>query len=157
MNEDIRWEQGFSYFRKALKKLTQAIEYVKQYSKSSDKSNDGDSTDSVLNEIIKEGLIQRFEYTHELGWNVMKDYALYQGIQNVTGSRDATREVFQSKLISDGKVWMEMIGSRNRNSHTYNSDQVNEIYETIINEYHSAFMEFQENMETKRMENKNRS
>ena len=36
-----------------------------------------------------EGLIQRFEYTHELAWNVMKDYAHFQGNSNVAGSRDA--------------------------------------------------------------------
>ena len=69
--------------------------------------------------MIKEGLIQRFEYTHELAWNVMKDYAVYQGNSNVGGSRDASREAFQMNLVTDGQVWMDMISSRNKTSHTY--------------------------------------
>ena len=104
----------------------------------------------VLDEIVKEGLIQRFEYTHEQAWNVMKDYAAYQGNTDVGGSRDATREAFQLQLISDGNVWMDMIGSRNNTSHTYNEDTANEIYDKIMNEYHSAFENFKKKMETKR-------
>jgi len=44
---------------------------------------------NILDEMIKEGLIQRFEYTHELAWNVMKDYSEYQGNSTIGGSRDA--------------------------------------------------------------------
>lgn len=112
MEQDIRWHQRFANFTKALHKLTQAVEYINR----SDEHTD--DTDSVLDEIVKEGLIQRFEYTHELAWNVMKDYAAYQGNSTVGGSRDATREAFQLHLISDGQVWMDMIGSRNITSHT---------------------------------------
>ena len=50
----------------------------------------------------------------------MKDYAVFQGNSTIGGSRDATKEAFQLQLISDGKIWMEMIGSRNKTSHTYN-------------------------------------
>lgn len=103
-----------------------------------------------MDEIIKEGLLQRFEYTHELAWNVMKDYATFQGNTDVGGSRDATREAFQLKLVSDGKVWMEMIGSRNKTSHTYNEETADEIYSKIMNEYYPAFLEFQKNMDAKR-------
>ncbi|MGY6560804.1 MAG: nucleotidyltransferase substrate binding protein [Luteibaculaceae bacterium] len=104
----------------------------------------------VLDEMIKEGLIQRFEYTHELAWNVMKDYAKFQGNTNVGGSRDATREAFQLKLISEGKIWMDMIGSRNKTSHTYNEETTDEIYSKIMDDYYPAFLEFQKNMEEKR-------
>ena len=150
MEQDIRWEQRFSNYVKALNKLTQAVEYVKQNFIGQDEPSEDDDWDFVLDEIIKEGLIQRFEYTHELAWNVMKDYAAYQGNTNVGGSRDATREAFQLQLISNGKVWMEMIGSRNKTSHTYNEETANEIYSKIFNEYYDAFLEFQKNMEAKR-------
>lgn len=146
MEEDIRWKQRFSNFVKALHKLTQAVEYIKLSFESSEDSD----LDAVLDEIIKEGLIQRFEYTHELAWNVMKDYANYQGNTNVGGSRDATREAFQLQLFSDGEVWMEMIGSRNKTSHTYNEAIADEIYSKILDKYYPAFLEFQQNMENKR-------
>lgn len=106
--------------------------------------------EDVLAEMIKEGLIQRFEYTHELAWNVMKDCAAYQGNTMIGGSRDATREAFQLNLVSNGDVWMDMIGSRNKTSHNYNEEIANEIYFKILNEYYPAFIEFRKNMEGKR-------
>lgn len=104
----------------------------------------------MLDEIVKEGLIQRFEYTHELAWNVMKDYAEYQGIQNIGGSRDATREAFSMQLIRQGQVWMDMIQSRNKTTHTYNQETADEIYAQIISAYFPAFEEFEKIMEEKR-------
>lgn len=80
----------------------------------------------------------------------MKDYVFYQGNTNIGGSRDATREAFQLKLVSDGEILMEMIGSRNKISHTYNEEIAEEIYSKILKDYYPAFLEFHKNMETKR-------
>lgn len=137
MNEnlDIRWKQRFSNYVKALHKLDEAVLYV-------GKNSISENTTFVLDEIIKEGLIQRFEYTHELAWNVMKDYANYQGNSAIGGSRDATREAFKLQLFTDGHIWMDMIKSRNETSHAYNQELANEIYEKILNQYHPAFLEF---------------
>ncbi len=144
MEKDIRWEQRFANFVKAMDKLQQSVEYIQHI-------NIADTDlGSVLNEMVKEGLIQRFEYTHELAWNVMKDYAEYQGNSTVGGSRDASREAFKLQLISNGQVWMDMIGSRNKTSHTYNEETANEIYAKILNEYYPAFLEFKKRMEEKR-------
>ena len=99
MERDIRWIQRFSNYKKALEKLQQSIEYIRE-----DYQNEEDNLDEVLNEMMKEGLIQRFEYTHELAWNVMKDYAYYQGNTEIGGSRDATREAIKMNLIKNDKV-----------------------------------------------------
>lgn len=104
----------------------------------------------VLEEIIKEGLIQRFEYTYEMAWNVMKDYALYQGNSELAGSRDAIRYAFSTNLIKNGEMWMDMMKSRIKTSHTYNEETANEIYLKILNEYYDAFKEFEKTMEEKR-------
>lgn len=79
MEEDIRWKQRFSNYEKALTLLQEGIE-----------NNGADPVN-----IIKEGIIKRFEFTHELAWKLLKDYLLYEGIQNVTGSRSATREALK--------------------------------------------------------------
>ena len=145
---DIRWEQRFSNYIKAVDKLSQSVKYIQE------NFNEEESLDDeILDEMIKEGLIQRFEYTHELAWNVMKDYAEYQGNPNIGGSRDASREAFQLKLVTNGHIWMDMITSRNKTSHTYNEETAQEIYSKILKEYYPAFIEFKNTMEEKRSGN----
>ncbi|HLN95951.1 MAG TPA: nucleotidyltransferase substrate binding protein [Flavobacterium sp.] len=144
---DIRWEQRFSNYIKAFDKLSQSVDYIRQHV--GDVIEEKAPTE-VLSEMIREGLIQRFEYTHELAWNVMKDYAEYQGNATVAGSRDAVREAFRMQLIKDGETWMDMIASRNKTSHTYNEEVADEIYGKILNEYFPLFSEFRDTMEQKR-------
>lgn len=150
MEQDMRWEQRYSNYIKALQKLSQAVEYIKHNYKEDNGSISDNDSGHVLDEMIREGLIQRFEYTHELAWKTMKDYAFYQGNSNVGGSRDATREAFQLKLVLDGEIWMDMIVSRNKTSHTYNEEIADEIYSKILKDYYPAFLNFHKNMEAKR-------
>lgn len=129
-----------------MEKLHQSVEYInKNFEILSNKE-----AFNILDEMIKEGLIQRFEYTHELAWNVMKDYSEYQGNSTIGGSRDASREALQLKIIGDGEVWMDMIKSRNKSSHTYNEETANEIYYKNLNEYYPVFEKFRIIMENKR-------
>lgn len=150
---DIRWEQRFSNFVRAMDKLQQSVEYIHQHFIDGKEEMEAEPLAHVMNEMIKEGLIQRFEYTHELAWNVMKDYAEYQGNPNVGGSRDAVREAFKLQLISEGDTWMDMIASRNKTLHTYNEETANEIYSKILKAYFPAFVKFKKVMEEKRSGN----
>lgn len=145
MELDIRWKQRFSNYEKALAKLEEAVNHTSKESHSINISGD-----NLLDEMLKEALIQRFEYTHELAWNVMKDYAHYQGNIDVAGSRDATREAFQLNLITEAHTWMDMIASRNKSSHTYNEVTANEIYIKILSEYFPLFKAFQLIMQKKK-------
>lgn len=103
MEIHLRWKYRFANFKNALDKLLEAVNYIKLLELENEDYT-GQRRDPIMIEIVKEGLIQRFEYTHELAWNVMKDFAVYQGNSNVGGSSDATREAFQMQLISDGRV-----------------------------------------------------
>src|SRR5690554_6917957 len=96
---EIRWIQRFSNFNRALSQLESAVELA---------------TKRELNELEKQGLIQAFEFTHELAWNVMKDYFIHQGNHQIHGSRDAIRAAFNAGLIEDGEIWMETIKSRKK-------------------------------------------
>lgn len=142
MSESVRWEQRFSNYKKALSRLKQAVEYIQMHRKEA-------ADNSILNEIVREGVIQRFEYTQELAWKVMKDYAEYQGNDTLGGSRDAIREAFYLKLIVDAHVWMDMIVSRNKSSHTYNEDTAVEICNKVTDTYYPAFVAFEEKMDSK--------
>lgn len=129
---DIRWKQRFSNFRRALSQLTKFI--------------DKGASDQ-LNELEQIGLIKAFEFTHELAWNVMKDYFEYQGNTSITGSRDAMREAYQHNLISSGEKWMDMIKSRNMSSHTYNHSTADEIAKQVTGVYFPLFQQFEAHMQ----------
>lgn len=135
MNQDpdIRWQQRLDHYLKALSQLKKAVDLSQQ---------------RPFTELEQQGLIQAFEFTHELAWNVIKDYFEYQGNVSITGSRDATREAFQKGLVQDGSGWMEMIKSRNKSSHTYNQSVANDIVEKVLKLYWPLFTDFAAKMES---------
>lgn len=146
---DIRWIQRFNNYRKALKKLAENIAYIQdefEYHDIADVARWEDITLAVQ-DIFKQGLIQSFEFTHELAWNLLKDYLEYQGNSELRGSRDTTRESLKVNLIQDGSVWMDMIQSWNKTSHTYNEDTANAIFVQIITEYLPCFKALELQME----------
>jgi len=130
--QDIRWEQRFENYKKAIKKLGEAVRL---------------DAERPLTELERQGIIQAFEYTHELAWKVMQDFFVYQGNTEIRGSRDATRQAFSAELITDGDNWMEMIKNRNLTSHTYNEEISEEIYRNIVDRFYPLFVAFQETME----------
>ncbi len=127
-NQDIRWRQRFDNYQNALKALTEAVNLYRQ---------------RPLSKLEKQGLVKAFEFTHELAWNVIKDYFEYQGKTSIMGSRDATREAFNRGMITDGENWMEMIRSRNLTSHTYNQETADEIVEDTVNIFHNLFLQLE--------------
>ena len=88
---DIRWHQRLDNYNKAYNKLCIAAEKLQNIT----------NQDEDTIELMREGLIQRFEYTHELAWNLMKDYETYQGYTDIRGSRDAIRKALAIGLIDD--------------------------------------------------------
>ncbi|RYC69061.1 nucleotidyltransferase substrate binding protein [Spirosoma sordidisoli] len=149
-SQDIRWQQRFANYKKALAKLDQAVIRIKANYYRHDVFQE--ELFAEEDELIKEGLIQRFEYTHELAWNVMKDFLMERGTTPIYGSRDATRAAFATGLIKNGEAWMAMIASRNKTSHTYTYNQAtaDEIFIDILELYHPEFLNFQYVMEQNR-------
>ena len=125
-NQDIRWQQRFENFQNALGELTEAVELYQH---------------RPLSKLEKQGLVKAFEFTHELAWNVMKDYFEYQGKTSIMGSRDATREAFNRGMIMDGENWMEMIRCRNLTPHTYNQETADKIVGDTVNSFHNLFVQ----------------
>jgi nucleotidyltransferase substrate binding protein (TIGR01987 family) len=124
MTEDIRWKQRFNNYLNALQTLTEAVELAQQ---------------RPLSKLEQQGLIQGFEFTHELAWNVLKDYLDAQGFVGLIGSKNATRQAFKDALIQDGEAWMDMIKARNLTSHTYNTAIASDIAADILTRFYPAF------------------
>ncbi|MBF0293989.1 MAG: nucleotidyltransferase substrate binding protein [Magnetococcales bacterium] len=129
MMREIRWKQRFDNYLKALQTLDAAMALARERG---------------LSTLEQQGLIQGFEYTHELAWNVFKDYLEHQGIFGLVGSRDATRSAFKNGLITQGDIWMQMISDRSMTSHTYNQIRAQTIAAAIAEWYYPAFKEMAE-------------
>jgi len=119
---DVRWLQRLENYGRALATLQRAVAMAKQ---------------RALSELEEQGLIQAFEFTHELSWLLLKDFLVDQGVSGISGSRDAVREAVVRDLLSAGSeaTWMAMIRSRTLTSHTYNPALAKEIATLIIDRY----------------------
>jgi len=122
--QDIRWQQRFNNYLKAFQTLAEAVELARV---------------RELSKLEQQGLIQSFEFTHELAWNVLKDYLEDKGITGLIGSKDATRAAFKNGLIEQGEDWMKMIEARNQTSHTYNPNIAQAIANDILERFYPAF------------------
>jgi len=133
MNEeqDIRWLQRLDNYQKAFDSLTSDVELA---------------TERDLADIEKRGLIQAFEYTYELAWNVIKDFYQSVGETNIHGSRDAFRTAFNKGLVKND-VLIKTIKSRQLTVHTYNEEAVSDIFHDVVNEYYDAFKELLDNLQ----------
>src|SRR5438067_2402044 len=126
-NTDVRWRQRFENFRKAFTQLSSAAALTKQRD---------------FTKLEQQGLIQAFEFTHELAWNTLKDFLESRGTAKIYGSKDATREAFSNGLIANGDEWMAMIQNRNRSSHTYNEKTAKEVADAILSSFVEEFETF---------------
>jgi hypothetical protein len=95
---DIRWQQRLTNFERALRLLREAMAHGPE----------------ALNQLEKEGVIQRFESCFELAWKTVKD----------------------SMEASGGTTWMAMLDHRNLLSHTYNPA----VFEQAVDAIHQRYL-----------------
>jgi nucleotidyltransferase substrate binding protein (TIGR01987 family) len=124
-SRSVRWQQRFSNYQKALAQLSEFVQ--KQ----------------PLNKLEEQGLIQAFEYTHELAWKTLADFLRSKGHTELYGPKDSARKAFALGIIENGEIWMEMIVSRNLTSHTYNDATTKRIIAAILTGYYPAFIKLE--------------
>lgn len=117
-----RWLYRFKNYKRAFVLLREAIE-----------------TEHGLNQLEKEGSVQRFEYAFELAWKTMKDFLEWEGVAlSVITPATVIRAAFEARLIADGQVWMEALDARNKMSHTYDFSKFEQVIADIASRYLAA-------------------
>lgn len=118
--QDIRWQQRFKNFQRAFLLLREALE----------------KDPAQLSQLEKEGIIQRFEYTFELAWKVLKDKMEYDGLEiDQISPKVVVRQAYAAKYLDDAESWLRMIGDRNLMSHTYDFSKFEAVIKTLRAEY----------------------
>jgi len=131
MDEDIRWKQRFHNYKKALATLQNAVELAQT---------------RELTDLERQGMIQGFEFTFELAWNVMKDYLTWKGITDIVGSKDSVRQAFGNGIIENGQTWMDMIKDRNLTAHSYDESTAKKLVAAIQDNYYCQLDAFAKKM-----------
>jgi nucleotidyltransferase substrate binding protein (TIGR01987 family) len=132
---DIRWQQRLQNFERALGLLTEALQ----------------GGPAALNQLEKEGVVQRFEYTLELAWKTLKDYLEESGIVlNAITPRQVIKDTYAARILDDGQTWIDMIDHRNLLSHTYDPVNFEEAVEAIHDRYLTALSQVRDLLATKR-------
>lgn len=119
-SKDLRWEQRFVNYKRALSRLNEAV---------------SQSIDAELSELEREGLIQRFEYTYELAWKTLQDLLREKGYVDLKGPKDVLNQAFLVGYIEGDATWRAMKKSRELTSHTYDQDTACEIATAIVERY----------------------
>lgn len=100
------------------------------------------------NDIIRDSLIQRFEFTYELTHKTLREFMKYLGVTLENSfPRTIFKKAYVNNLISDDKVWINLLEDRNSTSHIYNESLSDEVADRIVNKYVSAIGELVENLE----------
>lgn len=118
LDEDVRWKQRFQNFEKAYHLLEKAM----------------DIRDPSIFE--KAGLIQFFEISLELSWNVMKEYLESQGVSELRYPRETIKKAFETGLIENGHEWIRALENRNLTSHTYDEERAQNVVDSIKDSYY---------------------
>ena len=89
--------------------------------------------------IVRDGVIQRFEFTTELAWKATREYLMDQGFVDINSPKSVMKEAFSYGLITDDKIWVQILNDRNLTSHIYKEEIADEICERIIKTYFQEF------------------
>nr|WP_314754490.1 nucleotidyltransferase substrate binding protein [uncultured Prevotella sp.] len=116
-----RWRQRLATFGKALVRMDEVVTLWHS---------------RKLSDLERDGMIQRFEYTQELAWKLLKNYIEYQGEAQLGGSRDTIRQAFRLGLIENSEPWFDMLESRNLTSHVYDEETEMTVIERIVDTYY---------------------
>jgi nucleotidyltransferase substrate binding protein (TIGR01987 family) len=77
-----------------------------------------------------DGTIQRFEFTFELFWKVMRRALAGQGIE-ANSPKAVLQQAYRLGWLDDEQRWLKLLEDRNLTSHTYREPLAREIYSRI--------------------------
>lgn len=86
------------------------------------------------NELDRDGVIQRFEFTSELLWKTLRIFLKLEGI-NTRTPRQCLEQAFRIGIIKDEQIFLDMLEDRNRTSHIYNEAIAKKIFKNIKEHY----------------------
>lgn len=112
------FRQKYENFQNALRRLNEGVIKL-------DNSND----------LLRDGLIQRFEFTFELAWKTLKAIFEDEGLIGLNSPKMVLREAYVAEIIKKDELWLSMLNDRNSTSHIYSEQVAIQICNNIVSKY----------------------
>lgn len=93
------------------------------------------------NDIVRDAVIQRFEFTYETAWKALKRVLEDLGLPDRNSPREVIKESYVQELVVEEDIWLQMIRDRNLTSHLYLESLAKEIADRVNNDYEQAFQQ----------------
>lgn len=101
-------------------------------------------------DIVRDGIIQRFEFCTELSWKAMREFLQEEGYTQIDSPKAVVRKAFACGMIADGDGWIALLNDRNLTSHVYNEEDAAAILQRIEARYVSLFTDLLQALEEMR-------
>jgi nucleotidyltransferase substrate binding protein (TIGR01987 family) len=108
---EINWKDYFNTLGRAIDRLQDVLEHPE--------------LDQI--DYLRDAAIQRFEFTIELFWKLLKKVLLHEKVESTT-PRDTLNKAYQYMLIHDEQIWLAMLDDRNNTSHAYKEEAAKVIF-----------------------------
>ena len=128
-NEEIiiymsKFDNKYDNFKKAVAKLSIIVEQM-----------------DIDDDIVRDSLIQRFEFCYELAWKTLKEYLQYNGLTLESMPRPVFKVAYENNIINHENIWLEMIKDRNIASHEYSEERIKLVAINIRDNYYKEFVD----------------
>ena len=97
--------------------------------------------DAAQSDIVRDGVIQRFEFCTELAWKTLREYLLDQGYTEVNSPKSVMRQAYADGVLRDEGAWLSLLDDRNSTSHIYDDATAQRIFSRIRDTYAVLFRE----------------
>lgn len=124
----------------------------KNYKNALNRLGEGISRFDETDDLLRDGLIQRFEFTFELSWKTLKSIFEDEGLNGLNSPKTVLKEAYSAELIEDEELWLKMLKDRNSTTHIYSEKVAIEICNNIINKYYSGFKKLLEQIKTRKFD-----
>ena len=86
--------------------------------------------DSAERVLLRDGVIQRFEFTFELSWKMIRRYLDIYGLEKADSlnNKDLFRVGREQGLIEAPERWFHFLKMRNQTTHVYDKEKAAEVF-----------------------------
>ena len=118
-----KMQEKYTKLKDAVTRLNEALQEYKTHS----------------SDVVRDGVIQRFEFCTELAWKTTREYLIDQGYTEINSPKAVMKQAYADGIITDESTWLALLTDRNITSHIYDDATAAGVFNRIDSQYISLF------------------